>query len=90
MLAYFNGKYLPKEKIRVSPDDRGFLFADALYEVIRAYSGRLFQALAHIERLNFGAEQLRFNTSDFSYLEEVTDQLNQRKNLTEGDDLIYI
>ena len=43
MLSYFNGKYLPKEEICISPDDRGFLFADGLYEVVRSYSGELFR-----------------------------------------------
>ena len=30
MIAYFNGKFLNKGDIRISPDDRGFLFADSL------------------------------------------------------------
>ena len=35
MIAYLNGKFMPKEDVSLSPDDRGFLFADGLYEVIR-------------------------------------------------------
>jgi D-alanine transaminase len=31
--AYFNGKLVPKNEISISPDDRGFLFADGVYEV---------------------------------------------------------
>ena len=90
MLSYYNGKYLPKEEVAISPDDRGFLFADALYEVIRSYSGRLFQLQAHIERMNYGARELRFNVTDFSYLGNVAEQLIRRNNLIEGDALIYI
>jgi hypothetical protein len=30
MIAYFNNTYLDKEKVHISPDDRGFLFADGL------------------------------------------------------------
>jgi D-alanine transaminase len=37
--AYFNGKFLPKDEIKISPDDRGFLFADGVYEVVRWYEG---------------------------------------------------
>jgi len=47
MIAYFNGRFLPEEDIRISPEDRGFVFADALYEVIRTYEGRLFETQAH-------------------------------------------
>lgn len=35
MIAYFNGNFLNQEDIRISPEDRGFLFADGLYEVTR-------------------------------------------------------
>ena len=40
MIAYFNGEYLPKEEVAISPYDRGFLLADGLYEVVRVYAGR--------------------------------------------------
>ena len=44
MIVYFNGQFMPKNEVKVSPDDRGFLFADGAYEVIRAYHhGKLFK-----------------------------------------------
>jgi len=61
MIAYFNGQFQREEDIRISPEDRGFLFADALYEVVRTYDGRLFEAQAHWARLGYGAKALRFN-----------------------------
>ena len=33
-IAYFNGTYMPRDEIRISPDDRGFLFAEGIYEVV--------------------------------------------------------
>lgn len=30
MIAYFNGTYLDEKEVRISPDDRGFLFSDGL------------------------------------------------------------
>lgn len=90
MLSYFNGKYLPKEQIAISPDDRGFLFADGLYEVLRTYDGEIFQVQAHIERLNYGAREISFHTTDFSYLIEVASQLVDRNGLQNGDALVYI
>ncbi|RPI70465.1 MAG: D-alanine aminotransferase Dat, partial [Desulfobacteraceae bacterium] len=89
MLAYFNGQYLPKEEIFISPDDRGFLFADGLYEVIRSYNGRLFQTAAHLERLQNGARALRFNTTDLQYLAAVAEKLIQENKLDQDDATVY-
>jgi D-alanine transaminase len=90
MIAYINGQYLPKEKISISPDDRGFLFADGLYEVIRCYKGRPFQLEAHLERLARGATYLRFKGDGYEDLGEVCQRLLAENNLVEEDTLIYI
>ena len=90
MIGYLNGQYLPQEKIFISPEDRGFLFADGIYEVIRSYGGRLFRAKAHLERLSHGASALQFNQTDFSYLEAVCEKLLLDNRLTQGDAVIYM
>jgi D-alanine transaminase len=51
MELYLNGEYLPIEQGRVSVEDRGFQFGDGVYEVLRAYGGRLFRAREHLARL---------------------------------------
>ncbi len=50
-LCYLNGAYLPLAEARISPLDRGFLYADAVYEVMPVYGGRPFRFAAHTERL---------------------------------------
>ena len=50
-IAYLDGEYQPLSDVRISPLDRGFLFADGVYEVIPVYGGRLFRADEHLERL---------------------------------------
>jgi len=50
-LCYLNGDYLPLGEARISPLDRGFLYADAVYEVMPVYGGRPFRFGAHSERL---------------------------------------
>lgn len=50
--AYLNGSFLPLSEARVSVLDRGFLFADGVYEVIPVYGGRSFRLAAHLQRLN--------------------------------------
>ena len=90
MIAYFSGRFLREEDIRISPEDRGFLFADALYEVVRTYEGRLFETQAHWARLSYGAQALRFNRTDFSELTDVAQTLLRENGLTKGDATVYV
>jgi len=89
MISYFNNRFLPKEEIRISPDDRGFLFGDGVYEVIRSYGGRLFQADAHIKRLERSLRELQINGIDTGNLPGIAEELLKRNNLT-NDATIYI
>jgi len=60
---YLNGKYLPLEQAKVSVEDRGFLFGDGIYEVVRLYGGHIFQMEAHLKRLHRSAEGTRMPLS---------------------------
>lgn len=64
--VYLNGRFIPYEDALVPIEDRGMLFADGIYEVVRAYGGRLFTPEAHIERLVASAAEigLRIPPSD--------------------------
>lgn len=57
--VYMNGEYLTKEEASVSPDDRGFLLADGVYEVTPAYDGEFFGLDGHLDRLRRGLAELR-------------------------------
>jgi D-alanine transaminase len=50
-ICYLNGEYLPLREARVSPLDRAFLYAGAVYEVMPVYGGRAFRFDAHLARL---------------------------------------
>ncbi len=58
-IAYLNGEYVPVESARISPLDRGFLFADAVYEVIAVYGGRPLLLDEHLRRLARSLGELR-------------------------------
>ena len=49
--VYLNGAFMAPEEARISPLDRGFLFADGIYEVIPAYNSVLFRFDEHLQRL---------------------------------------
>ena len=58
-VCYLNGAYLPLADAAVSPLDRGFLFGDAVYEVIPVYGGRPFRLREHLDRLNRSLTSIR-------------------------------
>jgi len=57
--AYLNGSYLPLREARISPLDRGFLFADGAYEVIPVFGGRPFRFGPHFARLARSLAEIR-------------------------------
>ena len=57
--VYLNGEYLPLEEAKVSVLDRGFLFADGVYEVIPAYGGHLLRLQEHMDRLQTNLDAIR-------------------------------
>lgn len=90
MIVYLNGRYLPKEQATISVDDRGFLFADGVYEVVRSYRGRLFQFPAHMQRLEHGLTALRIRFVDFEELYEVSQRLLRENKLADSDAIVYL
>ena len=50
-IVYLNGNFVPKNEAFVSPEDRGFNFADGIYEVIKYYGGKPFRYADHMDRL---------------------------------------
>ena len=58
-IAYVNGAYAPLGQAAVLAEDRGFQFADGVYEVWSLVDGRLLDCDAHIERLERSLRELR-------------------------------
>lgn len=90
MIVFFNHQFIPKTEVRIEPDDRGFLFADGAYEVIRSYRGKLFKAGEHIARLNRSVGCLRINLPEEVNFQEIADRLIEQNNLQDEDANIYI
>lgn len=89
MIVYLNGRFMPKDEARISPDDRGFLFADGVYEVVRAYCGRLFLMGPHLERLERSLRLLRISQPEEDFA-EVARKLLRDNGLDTGDATVYI
>lgn len=89
MQVYLNGKYLDHTEATIPVDDRGFLFADGVYEVIRIYGGRPFLADPHLRRLRAGLASLHIDGAVVDGLDEIAERLI-RDNGVDGDGIIYI
>lgn len=90
MIVFYNGRFLSKEKVRISPDDRGFLFADGAYEVIRVYAGEPFLMEAHIRRLRYSLSELQITLPQIEELQAVARRLIDRNDLSGGEATIYV
>jgi D-alanine transaminase len=88
--VYFNGKFLPKNEICISPDDRGFLFADGIYEVVRWYEGFFYDMSGHITRLKRSLRELRINWSESDSFSSIVSELIRRNNLDNQPAMIYL
>jgi D-alanine transaminase len=58
-IAYVNGRYLRFRDAKVHIEDRGYQFADGVYEVCEVRSGRLVDSRRHLERLKRSLDALR-------------------------------
>jgi branched-subunit amino acid aminotransferase/4-amino-4-deoxychorismate lyase len=56
--AWWNGRLVPAEEVRIAPDDPGFLFGDGLFETLRVDGGRPRDLPAHLDRLYAGLHRL--------------------------------
>ncbi len=88
MIVYLNGQYLPREEAHISPEDRGFLFADAIYEVARFYRGRQYRLAGHMDRMRAGLAAVRI-AADPSFYPGVAARLLEENSLAQSDAIVY-
>ncbi len=83
--VYVNGAYLPEEDAKVSVFDRGFLFADGVYEVSTVLEGRLIDNDAHLVRLQRSLNELQMNSPvSMDEIVGIQNELIKRNDLKEG------
>ena len=88
-IAYHNGQFLPLADTRVSVLDRGFLFAEAVYEVTAVIDGRLIDSASHLARLERSAAAIGLSLPlSTGQIEAAQKELAARNGLQEG--LIYL
>ncbi|MBL1436361.1 MAG: D-amino-acid transaminase [Rhodobacteraceae bacterium] len=88
-IVYVNGEYLPEADAKISVFDRGFLMADAVYEVTSVIDGKILAFDGHTERLARSLRELDMKSPcTIDELLAIHREMIARNNLTEG--LIYL
>lgn len=87
-ICFLNDKFLDIKDAKISPLDRGFLFGDAIYEVIIAVNKKPFELDAHITRLKKNISSLKYSLSDQIDLEEIILEIISRNKFSKQ--VIYI
>ncbi|HEX6069765.1 MAG TPA: D-amino-acid transaminase [Longimicrobiaceae bacterium] len=90
---YLNGSFLEREEARLPIGDRGFFFADGIYEVTRVIRGRLFEEDAHWSRLAQGARDISLAIEghlDRDRLREISRRLIEENDLGRSEATVYL
>jgi D-alanine transaminase len=88
-LAYVNGRYVPHAQAAVHIEDRGYQFADGVYEVVPVHRGRLIDEAPHLDRLDRSLKELRIDwPMPRAALQMVARELIRRNGLNNG--IVYL
>lgn len=88
--VYLNGTFMPKAEASISPDDRGFLLGDGVYEVTPFYEGVPYGLDRHLDRLRGGLAALRIDF-DAASLDAMHRELIARNGLDQADQsMVYM
>src|SRR5664279_5718922 len=88
-IAYINGSFVPLAEARVSVLDRGFLFADGIYEVAAVLDGRLIDNASHLARLERSVGEIALVLPEtLPRIQEIQKELIARNHLVSG--LVYL
>jgi D-alanine transaminase len=88
-IAYVNGRYVPQREASVNVEDRGYQFADGIYEVVYVHGGRLIDAPLHFARMERSLGEIRLAAPmPRAALTEVLHEVMRRNRLERG--LLYL
>lgn len=90
-IVYLNGAFMPQSEASISVLDRGFLFADSIYEVIPVFANRPFRYQQHMQRLQRSLREIRL-TIDWTpeQWKSLCRELVERNDLANGSLYIQI
>jgi branched-chain amino acid aminotransferase len=84
LIVYLDGAWIEADAAGIPIHDRGFLYADAVYETARLHRGGYFRLRRHLERLSASAATLRIPVPPADDVVAVAAELARRNQLTEA------
>ena len=88
-IVYVNGSFVPIADAKVSVFDRGFLFADGIYEVAAVLDGKLIDNASHLARLERSVGEIKLALPEtLDRIQEIQKELIARNRLVNG--LVYL
>ncbi|MCF3932583.1 D-amino-acid transaminase [Acuticoccus sp. M5D2P5] len=88
-IAYVNGRYVPHGSAQVHVEDRGYQFADAVYEVCEVFDGKIVDMTRHLDRLDRSLRELSIGWPVARpALERILREVVDRNRVTYG--LVYL
>ena len=89
-IVYLNGNFVERSDAKVSVEDRGFQFADGIYEVVRFHGRRGLRFDSHLERLAKSAQDLRYEgVLTSAEWHDIVAGLQDQCEISEDDDTVY-
>ncbi len=88
--VYLNGKFVQEEDAKIAANDRGFIFADGIYEVIKYYKGKAFRYQDHLERLIRSLTEIGIAYKETDQLEALFMELLTRNAMLDRPAGIYL
>lgn len=88
-VVFLNGNFIAEADAKISAFDRGFMFSDGIYEVVRFYGGNLFANDLHLKRLERSLREMQLPASITDWT-SVFESLIQKNNLSETDGIVYV
>jgi D-alanine transaminase len=92
MNVYLNGSFIDQERASVSVADRGFVFGDGIYEVIRVIEGEYFMGEEHLSRMDEGLKGLRIKIGEDirNSIPDIGQELLRRNGHLSGEATVYL
>jgi D-alanine transaminase len=87
-ILFLNDRFLPESEAGISPLDRGFLFGDAIYEVVRFDRGRAYRLSEHLDRMRDGLAAIRLDVST-DFFAPAAERLLAENGLADKDAFVY-
>jgi D-alanine transaminase len=89
LIAFVNGRFLPLDQATIHIEDRGFQFADSVYEVIACLGGNFLDLMPHLQRLEHSCHEIGIHLPcSLDELEKLVQQLYAKNAL--DDAAVYI